>query len=443
MRDKSIAVLAYALFTLTTATLFLRPAELFIWLADWPIYEVLILGTLLLTCQSVQGHFSWYYARRQPITLCVLGILIAVAISHLQHIYIGGVIDGVTLFLKTLIYYGLLVTVVNSPARLRGFLLTVAICCTAMVTLCVLDFFEVVDFEFIQHLDDFDGVTDEDELITVSRMRGTGIFQDPNDLASAIVLAGVLCSYFLTEKSHGPLRFAWLIPLAILFVGLMCTKSRGGLMACGFGGLTFIMNRYGGKRAIAAAVVGCCLLPFLAGGRQTEIDLEDGTGQDRIQLWRDGFDALKSSDFLFGIGQSNYADVAGLVAHNSYIHAYVELGVLGGTMFFGCFFFAGLQLFRSIQILRDSFSDDLSRMRPYIAALLAGWAAALFSLSRCYVVPTYLVLGTCAAYLNLVWIHADSGEPLVIWNRGHFFRLFSASACAFSGLYAFTALMAR
>ena len=442
MRDKSIAVLCYFLFTLTTATLFLRPAELFFWLADWPIYESLILSTLFLSLQSIQGHFSWFYLQRQPITLCVTGMLPAIVISHLQHIYVGGAIDGATLFVKTLIYYGLLVTVVNSPSRLRGFMLTVAICATTMVGLCVLDYFEIYDFEFIQHLDDFEGVTDEDEVVTVLRMRGTGIFQDPNDLAAAIMLAGVMCAYFLTDKSFGSLRFGWLFPMSILFIGLLCTKSRGGLLACGVSGLAFIICRYGGKVAIVAAVAGCSLLPFVA-GRQTEVDLEDGTGQERIQLWRDGFDAIKSPDILFGIGQGGYPDVAGLVAHNSFIHAYVELGIIGGTFFFGSFFFAGMQLYRMIRIPEEIESPELLRMRPFIVALLAGWTTALCSLSRCYAVPTYLVLGTCAAYLNLVWIHTESGEPLVIWDRGHLFRLVSASACAFAGLYVFTAIMAR
>lgn len=442
MRDKSIAVLAYALFAMTTATLFLRPAELFIGLAGWPIYEVLILSTLILTFQSMQGHFRWYYLQRQPISLCVIGVFFAVTVSHLQHIYLSGAFDGATLFLKTLIYYGLLVTVVNSPARLRGFLLTVAIFATAMVALCVLDFFEIFDFEFIQHLDDFDGVTDEDEVVTTLRMRGTGIFQDPNDMAAVIVVAGILCTYFLTDKTFDSLRFGWLIPLAILFIGLLCTKSRGGLLACAVTGMTYIIVRFGGKVAIVAAILGVCSLPLIA-GRQTEIDLEDGTGQDRIQLWRDGFDAIKNPDLIFGVGQSNYYDVVGLVAHNSYIHAYVELGLVGGTMFFGLFFFTAYQFYRMSRIPDGMLNSELVRMKPYLVALFVGWAAALFSLSRCYVVPTYLVFGTCAAYLNLVWIHTQSGEPLIIWNRAHLFRLISASACTFSGLYVLTAIMAR
>ncbi|MCX7408261.1 MAG: hypothetical protein NTZ32_09270 [Planctomycetales bacterium] len=131
------------------------------------------------------------------------------------------------------------------------------------------------------------------------------------------------------------------------------------------------------------------------------------------------------------------------MAHNSFIHAYVELGLFGGTLFFGCFFFAGMQLYRMGRLSELVEHPDLVRMRPFMCALLAGWITSIMSLSRCYVVPTYLLLGTMAAYLNLVWIHTESGQPLVIMNKGHAVRLGIASGMAFSGLYVFTAIMAR
>lgn len=444
VHNKSLAKLAFALFLLTTATLFLRPAELFIWLADMPIYEVLILGTLALTFQSVQAHFKQFMLARQPITLCVVGVFVAIGISHLQYIYVGGVLDSGTLFLKTLIYFGLLLAVVNTPSRLKAFLLTVAVCSTTMVSLCVLDFYEVYDFAFIEHLDDNDGFDEDEEVvITVRRMRGTGIFMDPNDLTMVICATLVLCAYFLTDPTASKLRFGWLLPMAVLLTGMLATRSRGGLLACAVAGLTLVGVRFGGRVATVAVAMGLCLLPLM-GGRQADISLEEGgTGHERIQLWRDGFQELKSPALLFGTGQGSYVDIAGLVAHNSFIHAYVELGLFGGTLFFGCFFFAGMQLYRMGRLTEAIRHDELLRMRPFLCGMLAGWVTSMFSLSRCYVVPTYLVLGTLATYLNLVWIYNESGEPLVIWNRGHLARLLVASGTTFTGLYVFTAVMAR
>ena len=444
MRDKSLAKLAFLLFLLTTATLFLRPAELFIWLEGAPIYEALILGTFALTFQSFLAHFRQFMLVRQPITLCVLGVFAAIALSHFQYIYVGGVIDSGTLFLKTLIYFGLLVTVVNTPERLKTFLLTVAICASTMVTLCVLDFHEIYDFEFIEHLDDNDGYDEDEETVTtVRRMRGTGIFMDPNDMSKVICATGVLCAFFLTDSKSSWLRFGWLIPMIVLLMGLLATGSRGGLLACGLAGLTLVAVRFGGKVAIVAAVMAACVIPFAAGRRGDSGMDEGGTGHERIQLWRDGFQELKSPALLFGTGQGSYGDIAGLVAHNSFVHAYVELGLFGGTLFFGCFFFAGMQLYRMGRMSELVENPDLLRLRPFMCALLAGWVTSIMSLSRCYVVPTYLMLGTLAAYLNLVWIHTESGQPLVIWNNGHTVRLGIASGMAFSGLYLFTAIMSR
>ena len=75
------------------------------------------------------------------------------------------------------------VTLIDSPQRMRRFLLTVALCATAMVTLCVVDYLGVHDFEFINHLDTIEGLDIANLEQKVVRMRGTGIFQDPNDLA--------------------------------------------------------------------------------------------------------------------------------------------------------------------------------------------------------------------------------------------------------------------
>ena len=266
---------------------------------------------------------------------------------------------------------------------------------------------------------------------------------DPNDMSKVICATGVLCAFFLTDSKSSWLRFGWLIPMIVLLMGLLATGSRGGLLACGLAGLTLVAVRFGGKVAIVAAVMAACVIPFAAGRRGDSGMDEGGTGHERIQLWRDGFQELKSPALLFGTGQGSYGDIAGLVAHNSFVHAYVELGLFGGTLFFGCFFFAGMQLYRMGRMSELVENPDLLRLRPFMCALLAGWVTSIMSLSRCYVVPTYLMLGTLAAYLNLVWIHTESGQPLVIWNNGHTVRLGIASGMAFSGLYLFTAIMSR
>ena len=66
----------------------------------------------------------------------------------------------------------------------------------------------------------------------------------------------------------------------------------------------------------------------------TSISADEGTGQARIQLWSDGLMFFQQSP-LFGIGMENYRQFSRHVAHNSFIHCFAELGLLGGTLFLG------------------------------------------------------------------------------------------------------------
>lgn len=429
------------LFELLTATLFLRPAELFEPLAGMPIYEALIAGCLLLSGQRLQNQLQPKALRQQPVILCALALVPAAAISHLTHAYLGGAVESSIALLKTLVYLGLLITIVDTPARLHRFLRTVALCATTMVGLCLIDFHEIVDFKFIQHLADFDGLTDEDEVLTVLRMRGTGIFEDPNDLAMVAVAAGVLCAGFFFQ-GRGATRFGWLGAIAMLGVAILETKSRGGLLATGVAGLVLVSFRWGVKWGIGLAAAGLMLVMAVS-SRQTEINLDEGTGQERIQLWRDGFDALKSPDILFGTGYGTYSDIAPLVAHNSFIHAYVELGLFGGTLFFGCFFLLFAQLIRVGTPRCPLNSRLLLTWRPFITALLAGWCTSMLSLSRCYVVPTFLVIGLGIAYCRISSKLLAPPRPILTWNSGQMVRLAFASGATFAGFYLFTAVMAR
>lgn len=440
MRHPSLAKLAFSLFQLLTAALFLRPAELFSWLEGVRVNEMLILATLLITATSVLPHFSPRAMRLQPITCCAVGMLVAIVLSHLTHFYLGGVVGSADQFLRTLVYYGLTITCVNTPYRLKAFLANIAACTGLMVGMCLFDYWGWIDMQFIVHLQDLDGFDDEGRPIFFMRMRGTGIFQDPNDLGMVIVAGGTLCLYFLCDKSLGVFRWLWGTPIVIFALAILETKSRGALLAGVVALMTLATFRMGPRFGVAMLMAAACALPVVA-GRSANIDLSDGsTGHERIEMWREGFDALKSPDILFGIGHNMYADLAGLVAHNSFVHAYVELGVFGGTLFFGCFFFAFLQLYRLGKLEHPVWHPELKRLRPYVAAVLAGWCMSMFSLSRCYIVPTFLMLGMTTAYLNLCWVHTSHPRPLVLWNRWQLFKMTSASAATFVGLYVFTML---
>jgi hypothetical protein len=456
--------MAYLLFLLANAALFIRPAELVPSLGNVQVYLPLIAGAIVCAVHAIHNQLSLKTMLQQPINLCVVGVTAAVALSHITTGDLDGAARGTFEMTKVLLYYLLLVAVINTPLRLRQFLLTTAICSTVMVTLCLHDYFGFVEQwsgrndlaeikrqeqflppgapKQLRHIPDLDGVTADGQEIWIFRLCGLGIFHDPNDLSLLIAVTAVIAGYFLLDRKIGPARWLWLAPLALMGVAYFYTFSRGGLLALGVAGMAWLATRFGGKAAIGLGVLAAAVVP-LAMGRHADIDVSGGTGQHRIQIWSDGLVQLKSFRFFFGIGEGMYPDVAGLVAHNSYVHSFVELGFFGGMLFFGCFFFPAYAIYR---IKRDGVPiehPELTRMLPYIGAILAGWSMGMTSLSRCYVPPTYMVAGVCAAYLNLAGFHRRVPGPLQTFNRYSARRLVFSSAGLLACCFLFVKLFAR
>jgi hypothetical protein len=204
--------MSFVLFLLATATLFLRPGELMPGLKELPIYESLMVGSFVTGLPRICEQLRLRNLRVQPITICVVGLLIASVMSHMSQALLEDAHAAGVKFLKTALYYLLLVSLVDTPARLRTYLLTVVLCATAMVAICAADYLHIVDFEHITHYSEREGrtITGEDKFIL--RMRGTGIFGDPNDISLVIVATGVLSTYFLLEKAKGTSRILWLAP---------------------------------------------------------------------------------------------------------------------------------------------------------------------------------------------------------------------------------------
>lgn len=430
MGNSPMSGLAFTLFCLVTAAMILRPGEMVTALAPIPIYEILILSTFVLAHQGVIQQFKLDSLKRQPVTLCLVGVFIAIPLSHLTHFYLGGTLHSTIEFTKAAMLFVLLVVVVDRWSRFERLAQVVAVCACGVVSLCVIDYFGVIDFPFIKHAEENYGQRADGYSNRIARMNGTGIFSDPNDISLLIVATGMICLSFLTDKARGATRLAWAIPVVVLLTGLACTRSRGGMLAaCAAIGMV-LMFRYGKKVAIGLGGLGLLALPVIA-GRQANINLSEGTGHDRILLWRDGLSALRSKDLLFGTGQGSYEDIAGLVAHNSYIHAFVELGLFGGTFFFGMFFFSALALFRLNTPEWQILNPKQARFLPYMAGIGAGYAVGLLSLSRCYTVSTLLIIAMGTAYLNLAGWNLQPRRPVLVWDKPHITKLLAASACMF------------
>lgn len=432
--------MAYILFLMANAALFLRPAELISGLGDFPLYMYLITAAILASAQNILEQLRPRNLFYQPITVCVLVVTFAVATSHLSTGNIRGALEGVNAMVKVLLYYLTLVAVINTPPRLRVFLMTTAMSATVMIALSIADYrnfvaewsgrddlalvreeekdlFETNAPRRLRHVVDWGGIDAGGEQEWVFRITGLGMFRDPNDFALVLTLTSIISAYFLTDPRLSLARYLWAIPILLSGWGLFLTHSRGGMLGGGVALMAWLATKHGGKVAIAIGLMGALAVP-VALGRQGNIDVSGGTGQQRIQLWADGLNQLKTSKAPFGIGEGRYHEIAGLVAHNSFIHAYVELGLFGGTFFFGCFFLPAWAFFLMKRHGLRFENPELARMFPFMAAILGGWCMGMASLSRCYVPPTYMICGTAAAFLNLAGYYRRRPFPILVFNHG-------------------------
>jgi O-antigen ligase len=407
----------FFLFLLVNATLFIRPSELFPALSTIPIYNIVIVLNLVVAAPAIANELSENNLSRSPVTVCVLGVFAFILLSLAVRFEFEHAWDFGFEFAKVIAYFLLIVGTVNTPRRLFTLLGAVAVSTTAVCVLAVLQHHGKINLPSLS--EDLDG-----------RMHATGIFGDPNDLSMIIVASIMIFSGGLFYKQFGILRVLLVAPIGFLGYALTLTQSRGGLLAliAGCGAVFYV--RFGLVRALAlgAVVIPAILAGF--GGRQIGFQeaLSSGTGRGRVEFWSDGLVALRASP-IFGVGVHHYGDHAnGMVAHNSFVHAFVELGFFGGALFLGVFGLAGWSLWGILCVRERVNHLGLRHYLPFMAGILVAYAVSMMSLSRPFEVPTYLVAGCAAASQRLAMPGTSVNPPRV---NAKMFSILGAAAVGF------------
>jgi O-antigen ligase len=437
----------FVLFILVNATLFTRPTEIVPELQEFELYQYLILPCLLFAIPGVLHQLEARTLFRRPITFCVLGMLLAIPLSSAWNNDFGKAVEVGFDFFKVVIYYLILVAVVNTPARVRRFMGWVAVLSAATAVVSLLHYYEVIRLTDLKDLKEktvSSGTGLEEQLV---RLRGPGqLFGDPNDACAVFVVGLLACCYFLTERGLGAWRLAWLVPLGICGYAQALTYSRGGFLGLLVGLAVLFRTRFGWKKSILLYALVLPVLLFLAAARTADLSAANqGTGQDRIQVWGIGLQMLKSSP-VFGIGKDQFSVVVGdtgLVAHNSFIHCFAELGLFGGMCFLGMFYLAFLSLYRIGKAEEGVVSPELKPMQPFLMAVLAAYAACLMSISRSYIVTTYTIIGLVAAYADVAETVPAEALRLPRIDGRLFPRLAGVSLAFLGGMEVFVRLFVR
>jgi O-antigen ligase len=407
----------FTLFLVANGVLILRPTEIIPAWKDLPIYNIVIVMAILASASQIADQLSRRSLASRPISACVLGLLIAIMLSHVANGHVRITLGYGVEFLKVVLYYLLLVANLRSDRHIRLFLLTTCGMMMVHVGLAELDYYGQIDLAaftpYREHeLDPISGSV----IGYHERLRGAGIFNDPNELCMLMVIGACIAVYLLQDREFGPLRFAAVAPLGVFLSAIPLTHSRGGILAL-FGAMSvqgvFLL---GAKRGMLLLGLMVPAIIVAIGGRMTSFDLDNPneTGQSRVRLWSDGLVAARSAP-LFGIGAGKFEDLTGHVAHNSYIEAYCETGFLGGTLFTGAFVYAVWALIRVGRRYQER-EVSFARLRCMLLSIVVAQMVGMLSLSRGYVPPTYLVLGLVTAYLSLAAARAPSLVPVLTTN---------------------------
>lgn len=392
----------FLLLLLVVALLYIRPSEIFPGLEKEPIYEFTILTCLAASAFALTRLASWQ-TLKQPIVFCILGLLVVTVLSHLARGASDQMVEwGFLVFKVTALYFLVLANLTN-PQYLRRFLNGLAFILFGMTLLVLANHHQLIQIPSLEAYEDKERDPDTGEVVAVTlRLRGLGIFNDPNDLCVNVAIGFMICFWGMGNRQLGSRRWLWAIPALVFLYALTLTHSRGGLLALVAGMLAMFKARHGGTRAILLMFILLPGLGIVFAGRQTQFgfDNPEDTGHYRLRLWSEALMAFRESP-LFGIGPGEFESYAGQVAHNSYLEAFAELGFLGGAFFLGAIAYSLWILNRLGAHKLTLQNRELHRYQPLLLSIFAVLAVGMLSLSRTFNPPTYLLLGMVTAYFRL------------------------------------------
>ena len=369
----------YTCLLLYVGLIYIRPAEIVPGWATIPFVDI------LTGIAAVIGFFS-LAARPRPILNLPQDKLVlvfwALLVIFSVKVWFWLAYIAWLAFMPIVFLYFLIRASVTSPGKLRGL----------VYLLVLLNVFLAINGIVQFHT----GVGLGNIPIKFERIYGTGIFNDPNDLGMTFVMS---LPFILTIIGA---RNTWLL-VRILFVGALVavllaiyyTNSRGAILGLGATMACYAFVRFRAVKGTLAAIVFVAIIAFAAPSRGSEIDAGESSAQSRIHAWAAGWVMLKSHP-LTGVGFGQFMEFHERVAHNSFVHTFAELGLIGAFCLVGMFYwyFKGLRLI----------PDDHPELAPWRRALFVsavGTIVCCWFLSRQYVPPLYMLLAIGGSAANL------------------------------------------
>jgi hypothetical protein len=245
------------------------------------------------------------------------------------------------------------------------------------------------------------------------RVRYRGVLADPNELSLALGVA-VPFAFALLERKRNAIRMALLL-LTLGMIGLctVYTQSRGGQLVFMSVLGTYFVKRYGWKGILLGVAAAAPMLIF--GGRSG--DEAEGSSAERLECWFTGCMLFRQSP-IWGVGKGMFTEYHFLTAHNAYVLAPAELGIVGFWLWSSILY---LSVKIPVMVLQRGAvapaDGSVAAMAPvartWALALLAamvGMLVGIFFLSFCYHYVLWVYFGMCGALYAAVKTHDPTFE---------------------------------
>ena len=251
------------------------------------------------------------------------------------------------------------------------------------------------------------------QLLAQGRMSGDrltsiGAF-DSNDIAALLAFVFPL-ALGLTVRASGLTRIIGIVAVPVSLATIAATASRGGVVAVAIACIVYTFGLRGRKRAVfvAALVVAAAGVWFSApplfrermltlGSLEEDYNMSETSG--RMAIWSRGLRQVWA-DPVMGVGFDNFPFADGRLlaetgqtgkwsaAHNAYVQVFVDLGIVGGTIY----------MMMLVGALRRAARQWTRRAvgaayRPELLAAMTAFCASALLLSHAYFWPLFGLLG--------------------------------------------------
>jgi probable O-glycosylation ligase (exosortase A-associated) len=415
--------LAFKALVAFTAILLLAPQEWF------PVLKSLRIALLAATVSFVAYMFDSAVQRRPISTFSTeMGICVALVVWSILTIPLsywpgGSVTELTEHFLKAVMFFWLIGTLVITMKRLMIFTWTLVLCSIPLAATGVQNF---LSGEFV--------TSRRAEVQRIAGYAGSGIASNPNDLALMLNLLIPIAGALLIMTKKAPMKAAAAFTMMLSLATVVITFSRAGFIALiviillGF--VALIRRRLPGA-AVAIVLVALVVPPMLPPGYRDRLntitDIESdrtGSAQGRWEDFGAAVDVvIKNPITGVGLGQDILAlnEERGRTwrsVHNVYLQYAVDLGIPGAVLFIWLLVatFRGAKRVR-VRAASEPHLRDLTVLAGGVQIALVAFAVESFFHPVAYQFYFFCIGGLAVALQNtcrteLAMMRLRSEEPL-------------------------------